>query len=252
MKHAPEAAPTQGSARAEQVQTIFTEIAPRYDLLNRLLSAGVDRGWRRKAIRALAPEESPRDSYLDACAGTYDLAAELARWPGFEGTVAASDFARPMLQRGRAKIERLPVMPVCGDSLRLPFADDTFAGATVGFGVRNLADLNQGLRELARVVRPGGRVVILECALPPNRLLRAAYLVYFTRLLPIVGRVVSGHPWAYSYLPASVREFPSPPVLGSMMEAAGMDQVSWDLLTGGVAALHVGRIPSPTNPGKDP
>ena len=234
------ATPTQGRDREVQVRRIFSEIAPRYDLLNRVLSGGVDRRWRREAVDRLGWEGRPEGRYLDACAGTYDLSVELADRPGFHGTVVASDFAGPMLREGRAKVSGRPLVPVCADSLQLPFPDGSFDGAMVAFGVRNLAGLERGLRELCRVIRSGGRLVVLEFTLPPNPLIRAGYLFYFTRILPLVGRLVSGHPWAYSYLPASVREFPSPPELAGLMEKAGFGRAEWRLLTFGVAALHVG------------
>lgn len=222
------------------MQRIFSEIAPRYDLLNHLLSMNVDRGWRRKAIAELAWSEASEGVYLDACTGTFDLGLELARRPGFRGRVVASDFARPMLVEGLDKLGALPVRPVCGDSLRLPFPDRTFRGATVGFGVRNLADLDRGLAELHRVLAPGARLVILEFTVPPNPLVRALYMFYFHRVLPLVGRAVSGHPWAYTYLPESVREFPGPTELGERMERAGFADVRFELVTFGIAAIHVG------------
>jgi demethylmenaquinone methyltransferase / 2-methoxy-6-polyprenyl-1,4-benzoquinol methylase len=132
------------------------------------------------------------------------------------------------------------VIPVCGDSLNLPFPDGSFQGAMVAFGVRNLSDVGQGFRELARVLEPGRRLVILEFTEPPNRILRHLYLFYFRRVLPLVGRWVSGHPWAYTYLPESVREFPGPHALARLMREAGFREASWELLTGGIAALHVG------------
>lgn len=231
--------PARGEEREDQVRTIFSEIAPRYDLLNHLLSAGIDRRWRRQAVAELGWEERPGGRYLDACAGTFDLSVALARRPGFEGRVTASDFALPMLTEGAAKLEGLPVDAVCGDSLRLPFADGAFDGAMVAFGIRNLADLETGLGEFHRVLRPGGRLVILEFTLPPNRAVRAAYLLYFTRILPLIGRVVSGHPWAYRYLPASVREFPGPAELAGLLRRVGFPEARYRLLSWGIAALHV-------------
>jgi demethylmenaquinone methyltransferase/2-methoxy-6-polyprenyl-1,4-benzoquinol methylase len=133
------------------------------------------------------------------------------------------------------------IWPVCGDTLKLPFSDRTFHGAMVAFGVRNLADVEAGVGDLVRVLRPEGRLVILEFTEPPNPLLRRLYLVYFNRLLPVLGRIISGHPWAFRYLPESVREFPTPPELAGIMERAGLTDVRWDFLTGGIAALHVGR-----------
>jgi demethylmenaquinone methyltransferase / 2-methoxy-6-polyprenyl-1,4-benzoquinol methylase len=234
------AVPKEGDERHDQVQTLFSEIAPRYDLLNHVLSLNIDRSWRKHAVNKLGWEASPTGSYLDACAGTYDLAIELCGRKDFRGRVVASDFAQPMLVEGRRKIESRPVSAVCGDSQRLPFPDDSFDGATVGFGVRNLSDLALGLSELHRVVRPGKRLVVLEFTVPPNPLMRAGYLFYFHQILPLVGRLVSGHPWAYTYLPESVKGFPGPPELAAIFEGAGFRDVGWKLLTGGIAALHWG------------
>jgi demethylmenaquinone methyltransferase/2-methoxy-6-polyprenyl-1,4-benzoquinol methylase len=236
-----DAAPREGVERERQVRQIFSEIAPRYDLLNHVLSLNVDRSWRRKAVGRLGWERKPGGTYLDACAGTFDLSLELSRRTGFAGRVVASDFAHPMLVEGRSKIGSSPVAPVCGDSLRLPFADDTFDGATVGFGVRNLSDLDEGLAELRRVLRPGAMLVVLEFTVPPNPLVRSGYHFYFHRILPIVGRLVSGHSWAYTYLPESVKDFPGPAALGGRFEAAGFGEVAWLLLSGGIAAIHHGR-----------
>jgi demethylmenaquinone methyltransferase/2-methoxy-6-polyprenyl-1,4-benzoquinol methylase len=219
---------------------LFSEIAPRYDLLNHVLSLNIDRSWRGKALDRLGWEQAPGGVYLDACSGTFDLALELARRSEFEGRVAASDFAQPMLVQGATKIQNEAIHAVCGDSLRLPFSGGTFDGATVGFGVRNLSDLSAGLTDLRRVLKPGRRLVVLEFTVPPNPLMRAGYLFYFHRILPIVGRVVSGHPWAYTYLPESVKEFPGPTELGALFETVGFTDVGWSLLTGGIAALHWG------------
>ena len=240
MRSARHAPPTEGAEREKMVQRIFSEIAPRYDLLNHLLSLNIDRSWRRKALDRLAWEDSPEGVYLDACSGTFDLALALARRAGFRGRIAASDFAQPMLVEGASKIEREAIDAVCGDSLRLPFADDTFEGGTVGFGVRNLSDLRAGLTDLRRVLKPGRRLVVLEFTVPPNPLMRAGYLFYFHRILPIVGRIVSGHPWAYTYLPESVKEFPGPADLGELFETVGFTDAGWTLLSGGIAALHWG------------
>jgi demethylmenaquinone methyltransferase/2-methoxy-6-polyprenyl-1,4-benzoquinol methylase len=235
-----EAAPKEGSERAAQVRTIFSEIAPRYDLLNHVLSLNIDRSWRRAAVGKLDWERTPGGLYLDACAGTFDLSLELARRSRFAGRVVATDFAAPMLVEGLPKIAGQPVSAACADSLVLPFGDATFDGAMVAFGVRNLADVRLGLAELRRVTRPGGRVVVLEFTTPPNRLVRGAYHLYFRRILPTIGRIVSGHPWAYTYLPKSVGEFPGPRELASLFENVGFLDVGWRLLTGGMAALHWG------------
>jgi len=164
----------------------------------------------------------------------------LAGRQGFEGRVVASDFAHPMLVQGTPKIAGAAIAPVCGDSLGLPFPDDSFEGATVGFGVRNLSDLRVGLAELRRVLKPGRRLVVLEFTVPPNPIMRAGYLFYFHNVLPLVGRVVSGHPWAYTYLPESVKGFPGPKELGALFEDVGFSDVGWTLVSGGIAAIHWG------------
>ena len=241
MQPTSEAAPKSGADREKQVQQIFSEIAPRYDLLNHVLSLNIDRSWRRKSVDLLEWPDAPEGTFLDACAGTFDLSLELARRKGFRGRVMASDFAHPMLVTGSPKIADAAIRSVCGDSLRLPFADDTFDGATVGFGVRNLARLDVGLAEFRRVLKPGRRLVVLEFTVPPNPVMRAGYLFYFHNILPLVGRIVSGHPWAYTYLPESVKEFPGPTELGTLFESVGFTDVGWKLVSGGIAAIHWGR-----------
>ena len=217
---------------------MFTAIAPRYDFLNHLLSLNWDRSWRRAAVARLGWEAKPAGVYLDLCAGTLDLAAQLARSPGFSGRVLGADFAVPMLVRGKGKSPR--TRPVGADVLALPFPGATFDGALVGFGVRNLADLDAGLVEAARVLKPGARFVILDLTTPTFAPFRAAYLFYFRRILPAVGRVVSKHRDAYTYLPESVLDFPSPDSLARRLAAAGFSQVGFDLLSGGICAVHYG------------
>ena len=196
----------------------------------------MDRRWRRRAIRRLGWEARPDGTYLDLCAGTLDLTATLVRAPGFSGRVIAADFVVPMLRLGRTKTAR--AAPVGADALALPFPDGKFDGAMVAFGVRNLADLDRGLAEAARVLRPGARFVILEFATPGFAPLRAAYLFYFRRILPAVGRAVSKHRDAYTYLPESVLAFPEPEGLAARVRAAGFSDVAFERLTGGICALH--------------
>jgi demethylmenaquinone methyltransferase/2-methoxy-6-polyprenyl-1,4-benzoquinol methylase len=235
----PAATPSTGEERGRQVRQIFSEIAPRYDLLNHVLSLNIDRRWRRQAVDRLgkAPTEG---LYLDACAGTFDLTLELAKRPGFRGFAVASDFAFPMLAEGRRKLAGVKAAPLCADSLQLPFGDGVFQGALIAFGLRNLASVEGGLAELGRVLAPGGRLVVLDFTIPPNPLLRALYLLYFNRILPVVGRWVSGHKWAYTYLPESVKEFPGPEELARRVSAAGFRETGFELLSGGIAALHWG------------
>ena len=229
-----------GVAKRAYVQRIFSEIAPRYDLLNHVLSANVDRGWRRRAIAALRWQERAQGQYLDLCAGTMDVAAELAREPGFRGAVLAADFAEPMLRRGAEKARGLRVRAAVADALQLPLADAVADGVIVAFGVRNFADLDAGLREMHRVTAPGGRLVILEFTTPPVALVRGAYELYSHHVLPFVGRVVSGHRTAYRYFPRSVDNFPDAPALAERLRGAGFTDVSYRLLTFGIAAVHWG------------
>ena len=230
-----------GDAKRAYVRRIFSEIAPSYDLLNHLLSANLDRGWRRAAIDALQVARDPEGTYLDLCAGTMDVGAELGGRAGFRGNVVCADFAEPMLRRGLGKTVGLPVRPVVADALRLPLADGAGAGALVAFGVRNFADIDAGLRELARVLARGGRIVILECSEPPNAVVRMLYHLYFRRILPVVGRLVSGHRTAYQYLPASVATFPRADDLAARMRAAGLVNVGYRHLALGTAALQWGE-----------
>jgi demethylmenaquinone methyltransferase/2-methoxy-6-polyprenyl-1,4-benzoquinol methylase len=232
------AASTTGAAKRAYVRGVFTAIAPRYDLLNHLLSLNVDRRWRRQAVQLLGWERKPNGIYLDLCAGTLDLAATLAGERGFAGRIVGADFVLPMLERGRDKSRA--VLPLNADALDLPFGAAAFDGVTVGFGVRNLADLDQGLKESARVLKPGARLVILEFTTPTRQPMKALYLFYFRRLLPLIGRLVSKHTTAYTYLPESVLNFPSPAALAERMRGAGFGEVSYRTLFGGICALHVG------------
>jgi demethylmenaquinone methyltransferase / 2-methoxy-6-polyprenyl-1,4-benzoquinol methylase len=240
MTLAPPASSPPPSDQRRYVREMFSAIAPRYDLLNHLLSLNIDRRWRRLAVDRLGWERRPGGAYLDACAGTLDLAAELARRAAFAGTVIAADFAPAMLRLGAGKAPPGTVRVAAADTLELPFADATFDGATVGFGVRNLADLDGGLAELFRVLKPGSRVVVLDFTTPPWAPLRSLYLFYFKRVLPWVGGVVSGHPEAYAYLPASVERFPPPAELARRVAGTGFRDGGYLLLTGGIAAIHWG------------
>jgi demethylmenaquinone methyltransferase / 2-methoxy-6-polyprenyl-1,4-benzoquinol methylase len=222
------------------VQQIFSEIAPRYDLLNHLLSMNIDKAWRRRALEALAWTAAPEGRYLDLCAGTLDVGAQLVKQAGFTGFVMAADFAEPMLRMGDGKAPRTTLGPVAADALQLPVADGAFDGAIVAFGIRNVAVLEAGLVEVRRVLRPGARFVILEFSTPRNAFVRSGYQFYFHTILPAIGRLVSGHRTAYTYLPKSVSHFPVEEALASRMTAAGFRDVTWTPLSFGIAAIHVG------------
>lgn len=230
-----------GAEKRRYVRRIFSEIAPRYDLLNHLLSFNIDRTWRRAALEELAWTRRADGVYLDLCAGTLDVGAQLVRSPGFRGHVVAADFAEPMLRAGAGKAPRSALTPVVADALELPLASGVAAGAIVAFGIRNVAGPDAALREVHRVLARDARFVILEFSTPRSALVRMAYHTYFHRLLPLVGRMVSGHETAYSYLPKSVANFPEADALAARMTAAGFRNVRWRSKTLGVATIHVGE-----------
>ena len=229
---------TGGAPKRAYVRQMFAAIAPRYDLLNHLLSANLDRRWRRRAVDQLGWEREPEGTYLDLCAGTMDLAAELGNRAGFRGQVVAADFVQAMLLKGRGKSSR--TLPANADALELPFGAAVFDGATVGFGVRNLMDLDAGLREAARVLKPGARLVILEFSTPSRNPLRGLYLFYFRHILPRIGRFVSKHRDAYDWLPASVSVFPGLEQLAERLGDAGFGEVRYEPLLGGICSIHTG------------
>jgi demethylmenaquinone methyltransferase/2-methoxy-6-polyprenyl-1,4-benzoquinol methylase len=210
---------------------MFDRIAPVYDVMNRVMTAGLDRRWRRLAARAVV---RPGDRVLDACCGTGDLALACA---AEGGRVTGVDFAEGMLERARRKSAAIEW--VAGDLLALPFADEVFEAATVGFGVRNVPELERALAELRRVLRPGGRLAILEIT-RPRGLLAPFYRLWFDGVVPLLGKVLPGGS-AYTYLPASVRRFPGPDELSALVEAAGFRGVGYRLLAGGIVAIHVGE-----------
>jgi demethylmenaquinone methyltransferase/2-methoxy-6-polyprenyl-1,4-benzoquinol methylase len=224
------------------VERMFDRIAGPYDLMNRLMTAGLDRHWRALAARESGVGRGA--DVLDACCGTGDLALELARLVGRNGHVTGLDFSAEMLRRAERKSRRedaAEVRWVRGDATAMPFDAGSFAAATIAFGLRNLPDPEEGLHELARVVRPGGRVVCLEITRPEHGALKGFYSLWFDHGIPALGKVFDRR-GAYSYLPASVRRFPTPELLGEAFYRAGMARVRYRLLAGGIVALHVGEV----------
>jgi demethylmenaquinone methyltransferase / 2-methoxy-6-polyprenyl-1,4-benzoquinol methylase len=217
------------------VRAMFDRIASFYDFMNSVMTAGLHHRWRARAADLAAV--GPGSRALDVATGTGDLAIELARRVGEEGEVVGSDFSEEMLALARRKAPQLRFE--WGNALDLPYPDEAFDAATVGFGARNFSDLDAGLREMTRVVRRGGRVVVLEITTPRRPPLSTFYRVWFDRVVPLLGRL-TGESVAYSYLPSSVRRFPAPEGLAAAMARAGLRDVRWILTAGGIIAIHVG------------
>ncbi|HYF25081.1 MAG TPA: ubiquinone/menaquinone biosynthesis methyltransferase [Baekduia sp.] len=224
-----------GTLPEPQVRAMFDRIAGAYDLMNSVMTAGLHHRWRQRA--ADLAQVGPGDRVLDVATGTGDLAVELAGRVAPGGEVVGSDFSEGMLERARAKAPQLRFE--WGNALELPYRDDEFAAATVGFGARNFSDLDKGLAEMTRVVRPGGRVVVLEITTPQRPPLSTFYSVWFDRLVPLLGRFDD----AYTYLPSSVRRYPEPEGVAAAMARAGLVRVRWILTAGGIITLHVGEKP---------
>jgi demethylmenaquinone methyltransferase / 2-methoxy-6-polyprenyl-1,4-benzoquinol methylase len=230
---------------ATQVRGMFDRIAGVYDLMNSAMTAGMHHRWRERA--AERAELAAGDAALDVCCGTGDLALELSRRIGPAGRVVGCDFSERMLDLAREKAG--DAGPGAGrpifewaDALALPYDDASFEAVTVGFGVRNLADLDRGIAELARVLKPGGRLVILEITQPQRPPLSTFFGLWFDRLVPLLGRA-AGDPEAYAYLPESVRRFPAPAALAARLDAVGLERIRWTVLAGGIIAIHSASKP---------
>lgn len=235
--------------QARRVREMFATIASRYDLLNHLLSGNIDKRWRRrvtKTLHAALPamqSSSGNARILDVACGTGDLSLTL--FESGDAQVVGIDFCRPMLQIAKSKASTLgfQVPFIEGDALTLPFRDCSFEAATIAFGLRNLVDVEAGFAELLRVLKPGGRALVLEFSKPTTPVLRSLFRIYFTRILPLLGGLISGSSSAYQYLPKSVSRFPDQRELASIMKHAGFAEVTFQNLTGGIAALHLGMRP---------
>jgi demethylmenaquinone methyltransferase/2-methoxy-6-polyprenyl-1,4-benzoquinol methylase len=228
-----------GTLEEPQVRAMFDRIARVYDLMNSVMTAGLHHKWRTRAIDLAAV--GPGSKVLDVATGTGDLAIEAARRVGPSGEVVGSDFSEEMLAGARKKQTPIPIPFEWGNALELKYETDRFDAATVGFGARNFSDLDQGLREMTRVVRPGGRVVVLEITTPTRPPLSSFYEAWFDKLVPLLGRFDD----AYTYLPASVKRFPGPHDLAARMDAAGLENIRYVLTAGGIIAIHVGEKPAP-------
>lgn len=237
--------PSRESAEFDsQVRGMFDRIAGVYDVMNTTMTAGLHHGWREKAADGL--DLQPGDRALDVCCGTGDLAFELATRVGPTGEVVACDFSEKMLELAGSKAGDRGTANVSfewADALNLPYEDASFDAATVGFGVRNLAELDRGIAELLRVLKPGGRLAILEITTPQRPPLSTFFSVWFDRVVPVIGRL-AGDPEAYSYLPDSVKRFPLPRGLAEIMDGVGFEQVGWTVLAGGIIAIHRGTAPA--------
>jgi demethylmenaquinone methyltransferase/2-methoxy-6-polyprenyl-1,4-benzoquinol methylase len=239
-----ERGPASGTLEETQVRAMFDGIARVYDRMNSVMTAGLHHRWRRRAADLAAV--GPGDRVLDVACGTGDLALELAGRVGPGGEVVGCDFSERMLELARRKAgaappDAAPIRFEWANALELPYADGEFAAATVGFGARNFADLERGLTEMARVVAPGGRVVVLEITTPTRPPLSSFYRVWFDRIVPALGRF-AGDRDAYTYLPSSVRRFPAPRELAATLERCGLRDVRWVLTAGGIIAIHASTV----------
>ncbi|HKO96268.1 MAG TPA: bifunctional demethylmenaquinone methyltransferase/2-methoxy-6-polyprenyl-1,4-benzoquinol methylase UbiE [Pyrinomonadaceae bacterium] len=236
-----------GVEHSRRVREMFGAIAGRYDLLNHLLSGNIDKRWRRLVARSVHESLSSRRSgetkVLDVACGTGDLSLTL--FDSGEAQIIGLDFCRPMLEIARSKAtnERAALPFIEGDALQLPFSNETFDAVTIAFGLRNLANVEAGVKELIRVLKPNGRLFVLEFSKPQTPILRSLFQFYFTRVLPLFGGLISGSRGAYEYLPDSVSHFPNQEELASIMAGAGLEEVDFQNLTGGIAALHIGKRP---------
>lgn len=221
---------------------MFGNIARRYDLMNSVMTAGMHHRWRRRGVEAAGLSYGGRA--LDVCCGTGDFAFSLRDAVGPGGTVTGVDFSERMLEVARRKAERSgrDVLFQWGDATALVFPDNSFDAATVGFGIRNISDIGGVLAEMARVVKPGGRVVCLEITQPTRQPFSWFFSLWFDRVVPVVGKLVSRNGGAYSYLPSSVKRFPPAPRFAGMMQAAGLSDVSYELMGGSIIALHRGTV----------
>ena len=231
--------PATGTLEEPQVRAMFDRIAGVYDRMNSVMTAGMHHHWRSRAADLAAV--GPGDAVLDVATGTGDLALELARRVGPTGVVIGSDFSEQMLALARVKAPDLTWE--LGNALELAYDSDRFDAVTVGFGARNFSDLDQGLREMTRVARPGGRVVVLEITTPTRPPLSSFYSAWFDRVVPLIGRV-AGDADAYTYLPNSVKRFPGPHELAQRLAAAGLQDIRYLLTAGGIIAIHVGHKPA--------
>ncbi len=236
------------SDHARRVREMFAGIADRYDLLNHLLSVNTDRRWRRLVAKKLRPVLAVKSAQvLDVACGTGDLAIELAAADGTQARIIGTDFCRPMLDIAarKAAVEKGSIPFIEADAMALPFADESFDAVSIAFGLRNLSNVQDGLHELWRVLKPGGQAAILEFSRPIVPGFRALFQLYFRRVLPFVGGLVSGSRGAYEYLPDSVSRFPDQQRLAAMMYEVGFEMIEYKNLTGGIAALHTGSRTRP-------
>lgn len=234
-----------GKDKSTYVQETFNSIAKRYDLMNTLMSFGLDKGWRRKAVRTV--EAKPGMNLVDVCCGTGQLSLELAMTVGPTGHITGLDFSKNMLAQAREHVSVSPYQSIIeliqGDAMNLPFEDNSFDGATVGWGLRNLPNLEKGIREMIRVIKPGGKVVSLDMAKPTLLGFKQGYWLYFEKLVPWMGKIWAGKATAYQYLHDSAREFPTQQELARIFERAGLVETHYENLAGGVVALVSGRKP---------